>query len=394
MVGFDGSLNTGLTLRTVRIKNGIAEIRAGATLLYDSNPPAEELETELKASAMMDAVTRKGSEDNGGISVEMVKIPEKVGTGKSIVLIDHEDSFVHTLGNYLRQTGADVKTLRSGPSALAAIEKMVQTGNKPDMVVLSPGSGNPTDFELSRSIALLEKQTWSLGLSDARKTIGDRVDKRCIGRRIASLIVTLTSVNDLTGTTLLISTASIFTGLPETFEVARYHSLHGIKEYMPGELKITALSEDGIVMGIQHTTLPFAAVQFHPESILTSPAHGMTILENALKYLSYSDDNLAPKSGAEIVGKLEQLTVEELQNRLADVGLAASGSKSELVVRLALWTHKSTEARAGRLELRSMTNSELQELARSLMLHKSDSSSPDELIAALEASLLEDVVQP
>ena len=120
------------------------------------------------------------------------------------------------------------------------------------------------------------------------------------------LIATLTSVHDLTGTTLLISTASIFTGLPETFEVARYHSLHGIKEYMPGELKITALSEDGIVMGIQHTTLPFAAVQFHPESILTSPAHGMTILENALKYLSYSDDNLAPKSGAEIVGKLEQ----------------------------------------------------------------------------------------
>ena len=198
-------------------------------------------------------------------------------------------------------------------------------------------------------------------------------------------------MNYLTGTRL--SANSIFTGLPETFEVARYHSLHGIKEYMPGELKITAVSEDGIVMGIQHTTLPFAAVQFHPESILTSPVHGMTILENALKYLSYDDDNLAPKSGAEIVGKLEQLTLEQLQNRLADVGLAASGSKSELVVRLALWTHKSTEARAGRLELRSLTDSELQELARSLMLHKSESSSPDELLAALEASLLEDVVQ-
>ena len=196
------------------------------------------------------------------------------------------------------------------------------------------------------------------------------------------------------GTTLILSSASIFTGLPETFEVARYHSLHGIKEYMPAELKITALSEDGIVMGIQHTTLPFAAVQFHPESILTSPAHGMTILENALKYLSYNDDSLAPRSGAEIVGKLEQLTVEELQNRLADVGLTASGSKSELVVRLALWTHKSTEARAGRLDLRSMTTSEIQELARSLMLHTSESSSPDELIAALEVSLLEEVVQP
>jgi anthranilate synthase len=75
---------------------------------------------------------------------------------------------------------------------------------------------------------------------------------------------------------------SIFTGLPETFEVARYHSLHGIREYLPKEVKVTALSEDGIVMGIQHTHLPFAAVQFHPESILTSPSHGMTILENAL----------------------------------------------------------------------------------------------------------------
>lgn len=107
---------------------------------------------------------------------------------------------------------------------------------------------------------------------------------------------------------------SIFNGLPETFEVARYHSLHGIKELLPEDLRVTALSEDGIVMGIQHASLPFAAVQFHPESILTSPAHGMTILENALRFLKYDDeDGLAPKSGAEIVGTLEELSVEELQ---------------------------------------------------------------------------------
>jgi anthranilate synthase len=134
MVGFDGSLNTGLTLRTVRIKDGIAEIRAGATLLYDSNPIAEEQETELKASAMMDAVTRKGGEDTAGVSLDREQVPDKVGTGKSIILIDHEDSFVHTLGNYLRQTGATVQTLRSGPLTLAAIEKMVQKGKKPDLV--------------------------------------------------------------------------------------------------------------------------------------------------------------------------------------------------------------------------------------------------------------------
>jgi len=134
MIGFDGSLNTGLTLRTVRIKDGIAEIRAGATLLYDSNPPAEELETELKASAMINAVTTKGAGDSVGVSADLEEIPERVGNGKKIVLIDHEDSFVHTLGNYLRQTGADVRTLRSGPSALLALEKMIQDGEKPDMV--------------------------------------------------------------------------------------------------------------------------------------------------------------------------------------------------------------------------------------------------------------------
>ena len=75
--------------------------------------------------------------------------------------------------------------------------------------------------------------------------------------------------------------------MPTQFEVARYHSLHGIKDKLPECLDVTALTEDGIVMGIRHKTLPFAAVQFHPESILTSPANGMNILQNALSFLSY-----------------------------------------------------------------------------------------------------------
>lgn len=162
---------------------------------------------------------------------------------------------------------------------------------------------------------------------------------------------------------------------------------------MPEELKVTALSEDGIVMGIQHTSLPFAAVQFHPESILTSPIHGMTILENAMKFLTYDEDNLSPKSGAEIVGKLEQLSVEALQKKLADAGMEDSGSKSELVVRLALWMHKSTEARSGRLQLRELSNEDLQKLQNSLMLKASKTSTTDELVAALESSLL-DAVKP
>ena len=158
LVGFDGSMNTGLTLRTIRVKDGIAEVRAGATLLYDSDAKAEELETELKASAMLDAIdaTIENAETDDEINLATAAVVGP-GEGKSIILVDHEDSFVHTLGNYLRQTGAEVTTLRSGPSALRTIQKLVDEGKKPDMVVLSPGPGNPTDFELSKTISLLEK---------------------------------------------------------------------------------------------------------------------------------------------------------------------------------------------------------------------------------------------
>ena len=86
LVGFDGSMNTGLTLRTVRIKNGIAEVRAGATLLYDSDPEAEETETELKASAMLDAIDTSiddfEDEDEVGSPEDNLKAAKKPGEGE------------------------------------------------------------------------------------------------------------------------------------------------------------------------------------------------------------------------------------------------------------------------------------------------------------------------
>jgi hypothetical protein len=188
--------------------------------------------------------------------------------------------------------------------------------------------------------------------------------------------------------------SSIFTGLPESFEVARYHSLHGIKERLPTTLEVTALSEDGIVMGIRHKELPFAAVQFHPESILTSPKHGMTILENALTYLaskgsadSHAKDAQTPKTGSELVAKLEKLSLEELRTQCDAAGLSTGGSASELIVRLALWTHKSSEARAGRLNLDAMTVVELRELKQGLGL-KGSAPTKQDLHASLEKSLM------
>src|SRR5690606_36850622 len=102
MVHFNGDMNTGLTLRTIRIKDGIAEVRAGATLLFDSDPEEEEAETELKASAMLAAIRQARAPNKAAGPRETAK----VGAGRWILLVDHADSFVHTLANYLRQTGA------------------------------------------------------------------------------------------------------------------------------------------------------------------------------------------------------------------------------------------------------------------------------------------------
>jgi len=294
LIGFDGGLNTGLTLRTVRVHNGIAEVRAGATLLYDSNPTAEELETELKASAMIDAIVHDDDNQDGNnknmdgtkeastLTSKEKEQSRNIGFGKKLILIDHEDSFVHTLGNYLRQTGAEVETLRSGPTALATIERMVLHGTRPDMVVLSPGPGNPSDFGLSQTLELLSKHSIPtfgvcLGLQGMVEYFGGQLGILSYPMHGKPSMITLTTAGK--------AERSIFSTLPDTFEVARYHSLHGLRDKMPSCLEITAISDDGIVMGIQHKELPMAAVQFHPESILTSPFHGMTILKNVLKFL-------------------------------------------------------------------------------------------------------------
>jgi anthranilate synthase len=142
-------------------------------------------------------------------------------------------------------------------------------------------------------------------------------------------------------------------------------------------------------MGIQHKTLPFAAVQFHPESILTSPAHGLTILKNALSYLCFGEDrSVDVASGAEIVGSLEKLPVNELKSRLKAKNISTTGTKSELVVRLALWEHKSTEAKAGRIPFNEMSDEELVELKQGLGLKGAFADKP-ELVRIIEASLLE-----
>jgi anthranilate synthase len=75
----------------------------------------------------------------------------------------------------------------------------------------------------------------------------------------------------------------IFKNLPQSFEVGRYHSLFALPERLPKELKVTAISDDGVIMGIEHQTLPIVGVQFHPESIMTlAGGVGLAIIKNVV----------------------------------------------------------------------------------------------------------------
>lgn len=294
-VAFDGHLNTGLTLRTIRIHKGVAEVRAGATLLFDSVPESEEKETELKASACLNAVINPHDVQINGDSSSPMSVVPSANSGRQVLLIDFEDSFVHTLANYLRQTGAKVTTVRHTQveAALAALNGQL------DLAVLSPGPGRPSDFGLSAQIERLIKLRCAvfgvcLGLQGMVEHFGGKLGQLPLpmhGKRSEVTVKAL--AND--GSELPAEDAGpIFEGLPSAFSVARYHSLFGLRP-LPDCLIQTATitpgvaSGDGIspdepvIMGIQHRTLPFAAVQFHPESILTSPELGVQLLINAFK---------------------------------------------------------------------------------------------------------------
>jgi anthranilate synthase len=267
LIGFDGNLNTGLTLRTIRIVDGVAQVRAGATLLYDSDPEEEERETHLKASAFLDAVNRPRRE-----RAEVAPAPERPGVGRRVLLVDHQDSFVHTLANYLRQTGAEVVTLRAG------FPHDVLDEVRPDLAVLSPGPGTPADFDVAGTLAALIARRVPvfgvcLGLQGMVEHLGGKLD-------------VLDYPMHGKASRILVRGGRLFGGLPAEFTAGRYHSLFALRPSLPEDLVVTAETEDGVVMAVEHRHLPLAAVQFHPESILTLDDDvGLRLLRNVVGLL-------------------------------------------------------------------------------------------------------------
>lgn len=270
---FDGNLNTGLILRTIRLQNAIAEVRAGATVLYDSDPTSEAEETVTKAAALMQTLAE--AENNSlefNLSSQLPKETIPPGIVKKILLVDHEDSFVHTLANYMRQTGATVTTIRHG------FAESILDQRQPDLVVLSPGPGKPDDFKVAATIAACQKRQIPifgvcLGLQGIVEAFGGELG-----------VLSYPQHGKVSQVSVVADDSTLFQGLEKSFAVGRYHSLYALPEKLPAELKVTAISDDGVIMGIEHRTLPIAAVQFHPESIMTlTGGVGQAIIDNVVR---------------------------------------------------------------------------------------------------------------
>jgi anthranilate synthase len=269
MLSLNGDINTGILIRTIHLRDGIAGYSVGATILYDSVPEMEEQETRLKATGFFrslhgppqaaPAPKRKGPE-------------EREGEGVRMMLVDNADCFIHTLADYARQTGAEVVTYRAGfPPEL--VDEVA-----PNVILISPGPGRPADFgvpELVRYAAARRIPVFGvcLGLQGMVEAFGGELG--VLGYPMHGKPSIVVHRGD-----------GVFQGLPERFKVGRYHSLFAIREKLPECLEVTAESEDGVIMGVRHRELPMEAVQFHPESMLTLDYDcGLKLMRNVIRTL-------------------------------------------------------------------------------------------------------------
>lgn len=183
-----------------------------------------------------------------------------------IVLIDNYDSFSYNLYQLTGSICPDIQVIRNDRITVSELEAM-----KPEAIILSPGPGKPeqagicieTVQKLGKNIPIFGV---CLGHQAICKAYGAEVSyaKQLMHGKVSEIQTEETSV--------------LFRGMGKTMTVGRYHSLAAKKETMPDELKITAVTDDGEIMAVEHREYPVYGVQFHPESILTPK--GRQLMEN------------------------------------------------------------------------------------------------------------------
>jgi anthranilate synthase/aminodeoxychorismate synthase-like glutamine amidotransferase len=184
-----------------------------------------------------------------------------------ILILDNYDSFTYNLAQLAGSFGCKVFVKLNDKITSESIEKI-----SPDKIMISPGPGRPENSLISLdAIKIFGKRIPILGVC-----LGHQAIAVCFGGKV------ITADRVMHGKTSKIThkNTSVFKNLPQNFDAMRYHSLIVDKKSLPLDLFITAESDDGVIMGIEHKQFPITGIQFHPESILT--LEGKKIIKNWL----------------------------------------------------------------------------------------------------------------
>ena len=179
-----------------------------------------------------------------------------------ILVIDNYDSFTYNLVHYLNELGAETLVYRN--DAISVEEAL---GLKPDGVLLSPGPCTPNEAGIC--LELIARAPDNLPI------LGVCLGHQSIGQAYGGEVIRAKDVMHGKTSPIRHADKGIFAGLPNPFTATRYHSLAIRREDLPAELEVTAWTDDGEIMGVQHRTRPVHGVQFHPESIATEGGHQM-----------------------------------------------------------------------------------------------------------------------
>ncbi len=197
-----------------------------------------------------------------------------------ILLIDNYDSFTYNLYQYLCELGAEVEVARNDQITLEEIEAMA-----PEGIVVSPGPCTPKEAGISGEVvARFGERLPVLGVCLGHQTIGYAYGG--VVERAPEIMHGKTSMVHHDG-------KGLYEGLPNPFEAIRYHSLMVNAESLPEFLEVTSRTEDGIIMGVRHKSLPVEGVQFHPESIITKVGHDL--LRNFLRMVEEWNHEMGEK---------------------------------------------------------------------------------------------------
>ncbi|MBS6041631.1 MAG: aminodeoxychorismate/anthranilate synthase component II [Clostridium baratii] len=185
-----------------------------------------------------------------------------------ILMIDNYDSFTYNLVRYFEELNEKVIVYRNDKINNKIINEL-----KPSGIVISPGPKAPKDAkEVLEIIDSFKGKVPILGICLGHQCIGEYFK----GNIVKGVIPIHGKISKIINTG-----EGIFKGLPSEFNVTRYHSLIIDKETFPKELKITAQTEDGVIMGIEHRNMKIYGVQYHPEAVLTEEGH--SLLNNFIK---------------------------------------------------------------------------------------------------------------